>query len=85
MEANRITDEIDSDEETEDIEPETEEDTDRPHPRHLKKKLTKSRVTPHGIESVLDPSNFDQISYLNKHGYWETFVSYFGSAQNLIK
>ena len=50
MEANRITDEIDSDEETEDIEPETEEDTDGPHPRHLKKKLTKSRVTPHGIE-----------------------------------
>ena len=50
LERNRIPEKIGSDKEIEDIQPEPEEDTEEPHPRCHKKKLTKS------IDSALDPS-----------------------------
>ena len=64
LERNRIPEKIDSDKEIEDIQPEPEEDREEPHPRYHKKKLTKS------IDSALDPSTYEEISYLNKHGHW---------------
>ena len=38
--------------------------------RH-RKILTSSRLV-HSIDSALDPDNFDEITYLNKDGCWET-------------
>ena len=56
LQTNKIPDEIDSDEGIEDIQPEPEEDTEQPHPRRHKKKLTKSKLV-HSIDLAVDPSN----------------------------
>ena len=36
----------------------------------------------HSIDSALDPDNYDEITYLNKNGCWETFVGYLGQKSN---
>ena len=46
-----------------------------------RKILTSSRLV-HSIDSALDPDNFDEITYLNKDGCWETFVGYLGPKSN---
>ena len=81
LETNKIFDEIDSDEEIKYIQPEPEEDTEQPHPQCHKKKVTKNRLV-QSIDSALDPSNYDEISYLNKPEHWETFVGCLGTKFN---
>ena len=83
LETNKIPDEINRTEEIEDSESEPEQDTDEPHPRRHKKKLTKSRLF-HSTDSALDPSNYDYISYLNNHGHWETLLGYLGPKSNKV-
>ena len=52
------------------------------HPQDVTpKSLTKSRLV-HSIESSLDPSSYDEKSYLNRH--WETFIGYLGPKSNTI-
>ena len=65
LKANRIPYETESDKEIEDIQPQTEEDTEEPHLQYYQKKLIRRRLV-HSIDSPLDPSTFDEISYLNK-------------------
>lgn len=68
LQRNRTPDEIDSGQKIEDIQPQPEEETKDLHPRCQKKKLTKSRLV-HSIDSALNPSNYDEMSHLNKHGH----------------
>ena len=77
-ETSKIYDKIDKDEEIEDIQPKLEEPK-KATPIILGKKFTKRRLV-HSHDSASDPSNYDEISYLNKHRHWKTI-----SVQNLIK
>ena len=82
LETKRFSDDShDSDDERDNIISEQEEEIEEPHVSRHRKILTSSSLV-HSIESVLDPDNYNEMTYLNKDGCWETFV---GSDQNLIK
>ena len=42
-----------------------------------RKKLTRNRLVK-SIDAALDMGNYDQITYLNCDGNWETFTEYLG-------
>ena len=52
-----------------------------PHLSRPRKILTSSRLV-HSIDSALDPGNYNEITYLNKDGCWETLVGYVGRKSN---
>ena len=82
LETSKIYDKIDKDEEIEDIQPKLEEPK-KATPIILGKKFTKSTLV-HSHDSASDPSNYDEISYLNKHRHWKTFVGNFSPKFNKV-
>ena len=48
----------------------------------LTRKILPSSRLVHSIDSALDPDNYDEITYRNKDGCWETFVGYLGPKSN---
>ena len=82
LETNRFFDDSDdSDEERDNIQSEQEEEIEEPHVSHHRRILTSSRLV-HSTDSALDPDNYDEITYLNKDGCWETFVGSLGPKSN---
>ena len=82
LETNRFSDHSDdSDEERENIQSEQKEEIEEPHVSCHIKILTSSRLV-HSIDYALDPDNYDEITYLNKDGCWETFVGCLGPKSN---
>ena len=82
LETSRYSDDSDdSDKERDNIQSEQEEEIEAPHVSRHRKILTSSRLV-HSIDSTLDPDNYNETTYLNKDGCWETLIGYLGRKSN---